>query len=97
MIGHDVWIGQNAIILPTVKRIGDGAVIGAGAVVTKDVPDFAIVLGNPANVVKYRFSGETIDRIKRQAWWNKDMEELKGDFEKFTQPIEEDLNEVQKN
>jgi virginiamycin A acetyltransferase len=97
VIGNDVWIGQNAIILPTVRRIGDGAVIGAGAIVTKDVPDFAIVLGNPAKVVKYRFSGETIDKIKRQAWWNKDIEELKSDFEKFMQPIEEDLNEVQKN
>jgi acetyltransferase-like isoleucine patch superfamily enzyme len=97
MIGNDVWIGQNAIILPSVSRIGDGAVIGAGAVVTKDVPDFAVVLGNPANVVKYRFSGETIEKIKSLAWWEKDIEELKDDLEEFLRPVEEDLNEVQKN
>ncbi|OHB75434.1 MAG: hypothetical protein A2Z25_20995 [Planctomycetes bacterium RBG_16_55_9] len=97
VIGNDVWIGQNAILLPTVERIGDGAVIGAGAVVTKDVPDFAVVLGNPARVVKYRFSREIIDKIKRQAWWNKDIEELKDHIEEILRPVEEDANEVPKN
>lgn len=96
-IGNDVWVGQNALILPSVRRIGDGAVIGAGAVVTKDVPDFAVVLGNPARVARYRFSAETIDRIKRQAWWDKDIEELKDSMDEFLRPVEEVLNEVQKN
>lgn len=96
-IGNDVWVGQNALILPSVRRIGDGAVIGAGAVVTKDVPDFAVVAGNPAKVVKYRFSAETIDRIKRDAWWDKDIEELKGYMDEFLRPVEEVLNEVQTN
>lgn len=54
VIGDDVWIGNHAIILPHVVRIGNGAVIGAGAVVTKDVPDYAVVAGNPARIVKYR-------------------------------------------
>ena len=52
-IGNDVWIGMRSIIMPGVK-IGDGAVIGAGAVVTKDVPDYAIVGGVPARIIKYR-------------------------------------------
>ena len=52
-IGNDVWVGQNVIILASVDIIGDGAVIGAGAVVTKNVPDFAVVVGNPGKVIKY--------------------------------------------
>ena len=53
-IGNDVWIGRRVIILGGVKRIGDGAIIGAGSVVTHDVPDYAIVAGNPATIIKYR-------------------------------------------
>lgn len=53
-IGNDVWIGARAMVLPGCKKIGNGAVIGAGAVVTKDVPDYAIVGGNPARILKYR-------------------------------------------
>lgn len=55
-IGNDVWIGTNAIILGGVK-VGQGAIIGAGAVVAKDIPSYAVVVGNPARVVKYQFSG----------------------------------------
>jgi acetyltransferase-like isoleucine patch superfamily enzyme len=97
VIGNDVWIGQNALILPSVSRIGDGAVVGAGAVVTKDVPDFAVVVGNPAKIAKYRFTSEIIEKIKREAWWDKDIEELKDNIEEFMRPVEEVLNEVQKN
>lgn len=75
-IGNDVWVGQGAIILPSVSKIGDGAVIGAAAVVTRDVPDFAVVVGNPARIVKYRFSAEDRHKIKRSQWWNKDIEQL---------------------
>ncbi|MHC4753199.1 MAG: CatB-related O-acetyltransferase [Planctomycetota bacterium] len=95
IIGNDVWVGQNAIILPRVERIGDGAVIGAGAIVTKDVPDFAVVSGNPAKVIKYRFSRETIDKINDSHWWNKGIEELKEYLEEFQRPLEEDKNAVQ--
>lgn len=97
VVGNDVWVGQNAIILPRVRRIGDGAVIGAGAIVTRDVPDYAVVVGNPAEIRKYRFSDQAIKKIKAQQWWNKSIEELKANMEDFTRPLEEDGNEVQAN
>jgi virginiamycin A acetyltransferase len=87
-VGNDVWIGANAVILPEVSRIGDGAVIGAGAVVNRDVPPFAVVLGNPARIVKYRFSELTIRRLLEEKWWQKDIEDLSPGVKSFQQPIE---------
>ena len=89
-VGNDVWIGRNAIILPKVSRIGDGAVIGAGAIVAKDVPDFAVVAGNPARVIKFRFPEHIQETIRRSKWWDKDIEELEGNFEQFLHPLAED-------
>jgi acetyltransferase-like isoleucine patch superfamily enzyme len=74
-IGHDVWIGQNALILSGVN-IGTGAVIGAGSVVTKDVPPYAIAVGNPARVIQYRFSPEIIERLLKTEWWSLSDENL---------------------
>ena len=68
-IGNDVWIGHSAIILSGVT-IGDGAVIGAGAVVTKDVEPYAIVGGNPAKLIKYRFKPERIAYFLDLKWWD---------------------------
>ncbi len=68
-IGNDVWIGDGAAILSGVT-IGNGAVIGARAVIAKDVPPYAIVVGNPAKVVRYRFEPEQIEALERIAWWN---------------------------
>lgn len=68
-IGHDVWIGQAATVLSGVN-IGTGAVIGARAVVAKDVLPYAIAVGNPAKVIRYRFQAETIKRLLSTAWWN---------------------------
>jgi virginiamycin A acetyltransferase len=85
-IGNDVWIGANAVILPEVNRIGNGAVIGAGAVVNKDVPDYGVVLGNPARLVKYRFSEATIAALLEEKWWDRDLDDLEkniGDFQEF--------------
>lgn len=76
VIGNDVWIGAHATILGGV-RIGNGAVIGAGAVVAKDVPPYAVVVGNPAKVVKYRFEEATIDWLQKLRWWNWSPEKIK--------------------
>ena len=68
-IGNDVWIGLNTVIKGGVK-IGDGAIIGMGSVVTKDVPPYAIVGGVPAKVIKYRFDQDTIDALLKIKWWD---------------------------
>lgn len=81
-IGSDVWIGYGALIIGGVT-IGDGACIGAGAIVTKDVPPYAIVAGVPAKIIKYRFSEETINNIIANPWWRKSDEELKASLADF--------------
>ena len=68
-VGNDVWIGHNAIILPGVT-IGNGAVVGAGSVVTKDVEPYSVVVGVPAQKIKMRFSEDLIERIELSKWWD---------------------------
>ncbi|HEY5236653.1 MAG TPA: CatB-related O-acetyltransferase [Rhabdochlamydiaceae bacterium] len=80
IIGNDVWIGKGAYILSGVN-IGDGAVIGASAVVTKDVPPYAIVGGNPARIIRYRFDEETIKKLLEIAWWNWSDEKISSAIE----------------
>lgn len=86
-IGNDVWIGSRAIILDGV-HIGDGAIIGAGSVVTKDVPAYAIVGGVPARVIRYRFKEEQIALLLKSQWWNQDVEWLRQHYKEF-----HDINE----
>lgn len=74
IIEHDVWIGANAIILRDVK-IGIGAVVGAGAVVTKDVPAFAVAVGVPAKIIKYRFDSNKQEKIFLSKWWELNQDE----------------------
>lgn len=69
VIGNDVWIGEDVRIMDGV-HIGDGAIIGAMAVVTKDVPPYAVLAGNPGRVVKYRFAPEQIIKLLEIKWWN---------------------------
>lgn len=76
IIGNDVYIGANVMVLDGV-HIADGAVIGAGAVVTDDIPPYAVAVGVPAKVVKYRFDEPTIKALLEKQWWNGTMEELK--------------------
>ncbi len=87
-IGNDVWLGQNVTILPGVT-IGDGAVIGACAVVTKDVEPYTIVGGNPASVIRKRFSDEVIEQLLQIAWWNWPEEKIRENVEILTDDPEE--------
>lgn len=77
-IGNDVWIGTRAMIMPGVK-VSDGAVVAAGAIVTKDVPPYAIVGGVPARIIRYRFSSDLIDELLCSCWWEKDPGQLNLD------------------
>jgi virginiamycin A acetyltransferase len=85
-IGHDVWIGYGAIILPSVTSIGTGSVVGAGSVVTKDVPPYAIVGGNPAKIIRYRFSQPVIETLLIERWWEKDIQEITSALPDYIQP-----------
>jgi acetyltransferase-like isoleucine patch superfamily enzyme len=76
-VGNDVWTGHNVNVMPGVN-VGDGAVLAAGAVVTKDVPAYAIVAGVPAKIVRYRFPEKTIERLLRVKWWELELSELSG-------------------
>lgn len=69
IIGHDVWIGHEAVIMPGVQ-IGSGAIIAAQAVVTRNVPNYAIVGGNPAQIIRMRHDADTINRLLKIAWWD---------------------------
>ncbi|WP_143780728.1 antibiotic acetyltransferase [Ornithinimicrobium sp. CNJ-824] len=86
-IGSDVWLGHNSIISSSVARIGHGAVVGAGAVVFKDVPPYAVVVGNPGRVVRHRFDPETIAALLEERWWERDLEELRPRRASFTAPL----------
>lgn len=86
-ISNDVWIGASVTILPGVK-IGNGAVIGAGAVVTKDVPDYAVVIGVPAKIHKYRFSDDIIQALLRIKWWEWPDEKIKENIHLLSSPQE---------
>jgi acetyltransferase-like isoleucine patch superfamily enzyme len=87
VIGHDVWIGQNAIIM-TGLNIATGAVIGAGAVVTRDVPAYAVVGGIPARIIKYRFEEKMRSDLLSTKWWEMPDKLLEKNFLLFQNPLE---------
>ena len=87
-IGNDVWIGAGAIILSGVSSIGDGAIIGAGTVLHQDVPPYAVVVGNPGRVVRFRFSPEIVRELLEEKWWEKPFAELQPELAVFQKPLE---------
>ncbi len=89
LIGHDVWIGYGALILPSVKNIGTGAVIGAGAIVTKDIPPYAIAVGNPARIIKYRFPEKDRKHLLSSLWWEVPIDEIKSYINEFQKPYKQ--------
>ncbi|MCP4650696.1 MAG: antibiotic acetyltransferase [PVC group bacterium] len=84
-IGHDTYIGENAMIMDGIK-VGIGAVIGMGAVVIEDVPDYAIVFGNPARIYKYRFEKEIIKKLLETKWWDMPVEFFEKNGKCFNNP-----------
>lgn len=95
-IKNDVWIGANSVIMPGVT-IGNGAVIGASSVVTKDVPDYAIVAGVPAKIIKYRFSKDVIDKLLEVKWWDIDRNIIKKNISLWQKKLTiEDLRHLEK-
>jgi virginiamycin A acetyltransferase len=90
IVGNDVWIGNNVTILPGVK-IGNGVTILTGAVVSKDIPDYAIVGGIPAEVINKKHNEETIQKMNRIAWWNWEEEKIKENCNDFYLPMDQFL------
>jgi virginiamycin A acetyltransferase len=83
LVGNDVWIGYESIMMPGVT-IGDGAIIAAKSVVVNDVPPYSIVGGNPAKIIKQRFTAETIKILLEIAWWNWDINKISANLEYIT-------------
>ncbi len=84
-IGNDVWIGANVVLLPGV-HVGDGAIVAAGAIVTKDVAPYTVVGGVPAKVIKKRFSDDLIEKFMKICWWNWSVDKIEENIEWFYQP-----------
>lgn len=95
-IGNDVWLGRHSIILPNTRIIGDGAVVGAGAVVNKNIPPYAIVVGNPARIVRYRFPKEIRNELLESRWWEKSLEEIKPFLQTYQQSYSVPLEDVKR-
>lgn len=85
IIDNDVWIGQDVTIMSGV-HIHSGAIVGTAAVIAKDIPPYAMVVGNPGRIIKYRFEPEIIERLLRIAWWNWDIDKIYENYSYFIDP-----------
>jgi hypothetical protein len=94
LMGHDTWIGHGSIVMPNLK-IGNGAVVGAGAVVTKDVEPYTIVAGIPAKLLKRRFSEDITNKLEDIQWWNWSYEMIKERIDDFSLPIDDFIDKYQ--
>lgn len=88
VVGNDCWIGYGTIITSKCHYIGNGAVIAAGSIVTKDVPAYAVVAGSPAKVIRYRFDKKVIDSIEASNWWCRTPNECLKYYEFIDKPLE---------
>ncbi len=87
-IGNDVWLGKN-VIVTNYANIGNGVIVGAGAIITKDVPDYAIVAGVPARIIRYRFTPDQIEMMNKIKWWDWPDETIRDRFDDFYIPVED--------
>lgn len=94
-IGNDVWIGTKSVILKGIT-IGDGAIIGAGSVVTKNVPPYCIVAGVPAKIITFRFSQNQINKLLKIKWWDWDIEYIKKNIKLFYENIDDFISFCEK-
>ena len=96
VIGNDVWLGQN-VIITNGANIGNGVIAGAGAVITKDVPDYAVVAGVPAKIIRYRYTLDQIDDINKIAWWDWSDDKIRQNYDDFYLPIEDFIDKHKRN
>ena len=88
LIGNDVWLGRN-VLITNGSNIGNGVIAGAGAVITKDVPDYAVVVGVPARIIRYRYEPDEIAALNRIAWWDWPDEKIRKNYNDFYLDIKE--------
>lgn len=87
-IGNDVWLGRN-VIITNGANIGNGVIAGAGTIITKDIPDYAVVAGAPARIMRYRYTNKQIEALNRIAWWDWEDEKIRDCYDDFYLPIDE--------
>ncbi len=94
VVGNDVWIGMNTIILPGVT-IGNGVTVMAGSVITKDIPDYAVVGGVPGQIIRMKHKPAIIDKMLQIAWWDRDVNDVEKNWSDFYLPLEQFIDKWQ--
>lgn len=87
-IGNDVWLGRNVVII-NYSNIGNGVIAGAGSIITHDIPDYAVVVGVPARIIRYRYNPEQITALNKIKWWDWPDEKIRERFDDFYLPVDE--------